>query len=42
MLLEQEPTTVDETSFLMVVDNDLTIIVNHEQCGGCSQRLWTE
>ena len=33
MLLEQEATTVDETRFLLAVDNDLTIMVNHEQCG---------
>ena len=31
MLLEQEPTIVDETSLLMVVNNDRTMIVVVEQ-----------
>ena len=31
MLLEQEPTIVDETSLLMVVNNDWTMIVEREQ-----------
>ena len=34
MFLEQEPTIVDETSLLMVVNNDWTMIVDREQ-------LWT-